>query len=142
MIVRDYLLNEIFDSKPTVTVTKSEDDEIMTSFVVDGEKYYFSGSEYEDGYYVVMFYRAKGMFDMKGDSKYINKIIGGVFGSIHLMLHNRSVQYIGLSTDNPKLISVYDNIVKYFEKNVKGFKLYKREEVTNGMIKWVYRKVI
>lgn len=140
MGLKEYLLNEIFRDGISIKVIRSDSDEFKTSFIVDNQKYYFDGMEYERGYWVVMFYHSETNFDMKNNSKSTTKILSNVFESIRMMILKRDVEFIGLSTMEPKLISLYDNIVKYFEREIRGFRFYKREGMGDS-VKWIYKRV-
>jgi len=135
-------LSEAFDKDDVEVFTPKWDGTYLTiQFKVYDNTYTFKAMENSGGEYSILFYSyGLNLFDLKHSMKYIGGVFSGVRKCIHILLKMRKVHMFWFSSNEPKLISLYDRLINNMENEFVGYK-FDGSVVKNGFKFWIYRKV-
>lgn len=135
-------IEEIVDKH--VSIKRDDSGGIYTThFVVRGIKYVFSANGV-DGDYGILFHDMSGrdvmdtFYPRLNDRHFVGEVYSGVFISLKSLIRDRDVVSFHFNTDDAKLISLYDKMVRYIEDRF-DYKLQNRD--TKGKyVQWVYSR--
>jgi len=136
---KHFLLNEFFDKDIDLEKPEWDGKYFTTRFKIDDVLYTFKAMEDKPGLFGIQFFTLGSIgMQLKRDKKYAGSVFSGVRKGLELLIKHRNVNGFYFNTDEPKLIDMYDKLVKLIEKKSK-FKLIKTDYYENRKM-WVFEK--
>ena len=115
-------ISEMFDKDVKLEKSIWDGKYFTVKFEINDDIYTFKAMENDKNEYSILFYSfGKNLFDVKGDKTYTGEVFSAIKKSLHLLINSRDVDMFWFNTNEPKLIKLYDKLLKKMEKEFKDF---------------------
>ena len=132
-------INEIFDKDIKLEKPIWDGTYFTVNFNIDNELYTFKAKENDKGEFSILFW-TQNMFDVKGSERYSGDIFSAIRKSLHLLIKMKKVNIFYFNSSEPKLIKLYDTVIKRMMKEFKDFEF--EQSMIQGKTKfWIYKRI-